>query len=142
MDDIESARIDDDAADGPETKRPGDEPAARERWLSAICYVGPGWIFPVFRREGGAFLGWHVRQGFALFFLEAIVVALLIIIDETLAKMPLLGWLFLVLSVLLQLGAFVGALTLSVLGFVKALAGEEFRIPVLDEYAEKIPLGD
>ena len=44
--------------------------------------------------------------------------------------------------VLLQLAAFVAALILSVLGFVKSLAGEEFRIPVLDEYAQKVPLGD
>jgi uncharacterized membrane protein len=141
MDDQESAEHEIGAPNTEETVRATDEHPVRERWMSAICYLGPGWIFPVFRREGGAFLGWHIRQGFALFFLEAIVVALLIIIDETLAKMPLLGWLFLVLSVLLQLGAFVGALVLSVLGFVKALAGEDFRIPVLDEYAEKVPLG-
>ena len=33
-------------------------------------------------------------------------------------------------------------LVLSILGFVKALAGESFRIPVLEDYAEKIPVGD
>lgn len=109
----------------------------RERWLAAVCYLGPGWLAPLILKGHGSFLRWHVQQGFALFFTEVVAVALLIILDSTLGRIPLLGVLVILL---LQLGAFVAALVISVMGFVKALAGEAFRIPVLDEYAEKVPI--
>lgn len=109
----------------------------RQRWLAAVCYLGPGWLAPILLKGEGAFLRWHAQQGFALFFTEVVAVALLIILDSTLGRIPFLG---ILVILLLQLGAFVAALVISVMGFVKALAGEEFRIPVLDEYAEKVPI--
>lgn len=120
------------------TSLEGQEPMEiRQRWLAAVCYLGPGWLAPVLLKGQGAFLRWHVQQGFALFFAEVVAVALLIILDSTLGRIPLLGVLIILL---LQLGAFVAALVISVLGFVKALAGEPFRIPILDEYAERVPI--
>lgn len=116
--------------------------SVRERWLAAICYAGPLWCIPAIRHEKGHFVGWHMRQGFALFFAEIVVFTLLWIIDNTLARIPVLGWLFFIVSILLQLAAFVAALILSVLGFVKSLAAEPFHIPVLEDYAQKVPLGD
>jgi uncharacterized membrane protein len=110
---------------------------ARDRWLAAVCYLGPGWLAPILMRGSGEFLRWHVRQGFALFFAEAIGVALLIILESTLGRIPVLGVLVILI---LQLALFVACLILSVLGFVKALAGEHFRIPILDEYAERVPI--
>lgn len=119
------------------TEEKSHELDVRERWLGAVCYLGPGWLAPIVMRGQGAFLRWHVQQGFVLFFAEVIGVTLLVILDGTLGRIPILGMLILVL---LQLVFFVSALILSVLGFVKALAGEEFHIPVLDEYAARIPI--
>jgi uncharacterized membrane protein len=113
--------------------------SVRERWLAAVAYLGPGCLVTMFTRHRTPYLKWHAQQGFALFFLEAAVVALLIILDNTIGRIPILG---LVVIILTQLAAFVIFLVLSILGFVKALAGESFRIPVLDDYAEKVPLHD
>lgn len=111
----------------------------RERWLAAVAYLGPGCLVTMFARQRTPYLTWHAQQGFALFFLEAAVLILLIILDNTIGRIPILG---LVITILIQLAAFVVFLVLSILGFVKALAGETFRIPVLDDYAEKVPLHD
>jgi len=140
----EHADTEDGAADAQKTISDGESDTASvvQRWLAAMCYVGPLWFIPVLRREKGAFIGWHMRQGFALFFAEVVVITLLWIVDNTLARIPILGWVFFIVSILLQLAAFVGALILSVLGFIKSLAGEPFHIPVLEEYADKVPLGD
>ena len=54
-------------------------------------------------------------------------------------RIPILGFLVIIL---LQLAAFVCFLVVSILGFVKGLAGERFHLPVLDEYAEKVPLSE
>jgi len=40
---------------------------------------------------------------------------------------------------LIQLAAGLGALTLSVVGFVKALFGEYWHLPYLGDYRDKIP---
>jgi len=112
-------------------------PSVRERWLSAVAYLGPGCLVAMFSRGKTPFVVWHAQQGFALFFVEAVVLALLIILDNTIGRIPILGFLVIML---LELVSFVVFLVMAILGFVKALAGEWLRMPVLDEYAEKIPI--
>jgi uncharacterized membrane protein len=112
------------------------EIAPDERWGAAACYLGPGWLFAALRTRRTDYVLWHLRQGFALFFVEMAMIAAVIILDQTLGRIPILGFL---LMILVQLACFMVALILSVLGFVKGIAGEPFRIPVLDEYAEHVP---
>ncbi|NNM32237.1 MAG: DUF4870 domain-containing protein [Gemmatimonadetes bacterium] len=109
----------------------------KQRWLAAAAYLGPGFLLGLLSKHRSEHLNWHIRQGFTLFFVEAVGIALIIILDHTIGRIPLLGFL---VMLLLQLVAFVVFLVLSILGFVKALAGEHFQIPVLDEYALRVPL--
>ena len=44
--------------------------------------------------------------------------------------------------VILRLAFFLAVLGLSVMGFTRALFGETWRIPYLDELAERIPFGN
>jgi uncharacterized membrane protein len=111
----------------------------KQRWLAAIAYLGPVSLFSLSRKNKSAFLTQHARQAFALFLVEAAVICFLLIISNTVGRIPVLGFL---VEILLELAAFAGFLVLSILGFVKALAGESFRIPVLEDYAEKIPASD
>lgn len=113
--------------------------SARHRWLGAVAYVGPGFLFGLFAKERTELLGWHVRQGFALFFVEMVVLAIVIILDQTIGRIPILGFL---VQIVVQLVAFVGFLVLSIIGFVKGLAGEAIHFPGLEELAERVPLGD
>ncbi|MFO7609187.1 MAG: hypothetical protein R6X35_08310 [Candidatus Krumholzibacteriia bacterium] len=110
---------------------------ARERWLSAICYV-PFLVFVAMSAGGRTpFVARHCRQGFALLLAEAVGLAFIWIIDGTLGRVPLIGFL---IVILLRLVFFLSVLVISVLGFVKAMFGEEWRIPYLDELADRVPV--
>lgn len=111
--------------------------SARDRWLGAICYLPVLVFIPMFVRERSPFLARHCRQGFALLFAEMVGVAFILIIDATLGRVPVLGF---IVVILLRLAFFLAALSLSVLGFIKALFGEDWRIPYLDDLAERVPV--
>ena len=83
------------------------------------------------------FLGRHCRQGFTLFFIEVVGFFFIWIIDITLGKLPVLGFL---LVIALRLVFFLFVLVTSVLGFTKAIFGESWRLPYMDELAEKMPI--
>ena len=55
----------------------------------------------------------------------------------TLGQLPILGF---ILIIALRLIVFLVVLSVSVLGFIKALFGEEWRIPYLDELANRVPV--
>ena len=61
---------------------------------------------------------------------------MLLVLEITVGKLRLIG---ILIIGLLQLVAGLGALTVSVLGFVKALFGEYWHLPFLGEYRERIP---
>jgi len=109
-----------------------------DRWLGALCYVGVLVLVPILAvREKTPFLAAHCRQGFALFFAEIVLYVLLNIFDATLGRLPLIG---LLLTIVLHLAAMLAALALSVIGFVKALSGEACRLPLIDDYADRVPI--
>lgn len=110
----------------------------RSRWLGCLCYLGFLVAVPALVRSGrSAWLARHIRQGLALLFAEFVAAIAVSIIDETIGRIRLLGF---VIMLLIHLGVGLGFLLLSVLGFVKALSGESWRIPYLDELADKIPI--
>ena len=110
---------------------------ARDRWFGAICYLPLLVFLPMLVKERSRFLTRHCRQGFALLFAEVVGVAFILIIDATLGRVPVLGF---ILVIVLRLVFFLAALSISVLGFIKALFGEEWRIPFLDELADRVPV--
>ncbi len=79
---------------------------------------------------------YHARQGFLLLLAECVVLVVTLILEMTIGKLRLIGMLVIGLF---QLAAGLGALTLSVMGFVKALFGEYWHLPVLGDYREKVP---
>ena len=109
----------------------------RDRWLSAICYLSVFVFIPIFSKNKSDFLAKHCRQGFVLFFAEVVLLLMLAAIEATVGRIPILG---LLVSVIMHLAFFLVFLSLSVLGFIKALTGEEFRLPVLDDFADKVPI--
>ena len=109
----------------------------RDRWLGAICYLSVLVLIPMMTTPKSDFLARHCRQGFALFFFEVVGVAFIWIIDTTLGKLPLLGFL---VVIALRLVFFLFVLITSVLGFTKAIFGENWRLPYLDEVADRMPI--
>lgn len=110
----------------------------RDRWLAAICYLSFMVLLPMLSANRSPFLNRHCRQGFALFFTEVVGALFILIIDATIGKIPLLGFL---VVIILRLAFFLAILGISVLGFTRALFGETWRVPYLDELADRIPFG-
>ncbi len=132
----------------PETERPApeaaetetalQEPTSNDRWLGALCYCSFFVLVPVFGvRDKSGFLVGHCRQGLALLFVEIICHLGLKIVDVSIGLIPILG---LLITVVLHLVVWLGCLILSVLGVVKALSGEPYRLPVIDDFADGIPI--
>jgi len=114
-----------------------DPTTKRERWLAASCYLGGGVLFTMLAPDRSAFVAKHIKQGLALFFAEVVGTLLILIVDNTLGRVPVLGFL-LVMS--LELVGSLGALAISALGFSKAIFGESWRIPYLDDLADRFPI--
>ncbi len=109
----------------------------RDRWLGALCYLSVLVFVPLLSTTKTEFLARHSRQGFALLFIEVVGVIFIWIVDVTLGKLPLLGFL---LVIALRLVFFLFVLSMSVMGFTKAIFGETWRLPYLDELADRIPV--
>lgn len=110
------------------------------RWLAATSYLFVLCLFVMYevkvhRRD--EFVRFHARQGFALCFVEVTLIILSLILDATLGTIPVLGA---VVMILFKLAAGLLAVGLSVWGFVEALGGERWELPVLGEYAKRVPI--
>ncbi|NCQ33707.1 hypothetical protein GW813_01260 [bacterium] len=113
------------------------EATIRDRWLGALSYLSILVFIPLFATGKSPFLTRHCRQGFAIFCLEVLGLFLLYIIDSTFGVIPFLGA---VVMVLVRLAMFLGFLVMSTLGFSKAMFGESWRVPYLDDWAERLPI--
>lgn len=111
-------------------------PTDRERWIAALSYVVFLCFFSLWKSKNNAYIKYHASQGFLLFFSECIAFIVIVILEITIGNLRFIGLIFIGIA---QLFAGLGALTLSVLGFVKALFGEYWHLPVLGDFREKIP---
>ena len=68
---------------------------------------------------------------------EVVGMVFILIIDATLGLIPILGFL---VVILLRLVFFLAVLAISVLGFMRALFGDEWRLPYLDDLADRVPI--
>jgi uncharacterized membrane protein len=122
----------------PSSGEPGaEEPAVRDRWLGAVCYLSILVIFPILARPRSEFLAAHCRQGFTLLFAEVVIGLLVWVLESGFQLVPMLGVL---VSLVLHLAYWLLFIGLSVLGFVKALSGERFEIPGLEDLARRVPI--
>ncbi len=112
-------------------------PSDRSRWIAAVGYVLFLCFFSLCRAGRDPFIRFHARQAFLLFLAECVVIVMTIILDMTIGKLRFFG---MVVIGLFQLIVGLGALTVSVLGFVKALFGEYWHLPFLGEYSERVPV--
>ena len=114
----------------------GHVPSDRSRWIASLSYLTFLCFFSLWRSKDDVFIKYHARQGFLLLLAECVSIVAIIILEVTLGRVRFIGF---VVVLILQLVTGLGALTLSVVGFVKALFGEYWHLPFLGEHAEKIP---
>ncbi len=107
-----------------------------ESWLAAISYLPVLCFVPYFFYGSRPFVAFHARQGVLLFLLELAGALALWAIDMSIGRIPFLG---ILVIILLRLALYLPILALIVLGFAKALTGEEGPLPWIGHWAEKIP---
>ena len=111
-------------------------PSERSRWVAAVSYLTFLCFFSLWRSKDDPFIKYHARQGVLLLLGECVVIVATIILEVTIGKLRLVGMLVIGMF---RLAAGLGALTLSVVGFVKALFGEYWHLPFLGDYRERVP---
>jgi fumarate reductase subunit D len=112
------------------------EPSDRSRWVASLSYLVFLCFFSLWRSKDDEFVRFHARQGFLLLVAECVAIVTIVILELTLGRVRFVGF---IVVLVLQLITGLGALTLSVVGFVKALFGEYWHLPFLGEYGEKVP---
>ena len=111
-------------------------------WLS---YLGILFLVPLFSQRQNPFTMFHVRQGIVLMgvWIVGIILGILQIIIHIIVSMidiPYASRCVDVGLVLVPLAIYILALILSIIGIVKSLSGELWKLPMLSGIAEKIKL--
>ncbi len=112
-------------------------PGDAERWYAAVGYLFFFCFLAMWKGKSDSFVRFHARQAFLLFICECVALVLIVVIDQTVGRLPVLG---LIIVVVAQIAVYLGALLLSVTGFVKALFGEKWEIPFFAPSRETIQL--
>ena len=92
-----------------------------EKIYAAIGYIWILCFIPLLLKKDSAFCQFHGKQALVLFILE--------VIGSIVFWIPFFGWL---LSILV--------LVMAVLGLVKALQGEYYKLPVVHDLVEKLKI--
>lgn len=93
--------------------------------IAAISYLGVLCLVPLLLKKDDAYAQHHGKQGLVLLICWVAVWMISII--------PILGW-------FIGLFAGIALLILSIVGILKALAGEKWVMPVIGKYADQIKL--
>lgn len=97
----------------------------QNRIIAALGYIGILCLIPLILKPKSQFAKFHGKQG--------LILVIGWVINFLIGTVPVLGWLL----------AFIGTIALiilSLLGIMKALAGEYWEMPYLSEYAKKLNL--
>jgi uncharacterized membrane protein len=110
------------------------------RWLAALAYAFVVAVYVLYeakRRPPDSYLRFHARQGFVLFFVEFSLLVVTMILNHTIGKVDVIGF---VLMITWNLVLGLLAVGVSVMGFMYGLSGERWTMPVLGKYADRVPL--
>jgi uncharacterized membrane protein len=117
-------------------ERPAAKPSDASRWIAAVGYVAFVCFFSLWHARRDPFIRAHASQAVLLFIAECIALAAAVILSSTIGRIKIAG--FIVIG-LFYLVTSLAALILSLAGFLKALFGEDWKMPFLGEYREKVP---
>ncbi|MGD8718921.1 MAG: DUF4870 domain-containing protein [Candidatus Zixiibacteriota bacterium] len=103
--------------------------------MAAIGYISILFLIPLLAKKENKFCQFHGKQGAVLFGVEVIGAVVLAILSAILGLVPCAGW---AISLVLWLAFCVCALGLSIWGFIQALKGEYWDMPVIAPLAQKL----
>lgn len=124
------------AMNGGEAVEAGARPSDRSRWIAAIGYIFFVCLFSLWKAGKDPFIRAHAAQAVLLFIAECAALVAAAILSATIGKIEIVG---LIVMAVFELVAALAALILSVAGIVKALFGEDWRMPFLGEFRDRVP---
>ena len=89
--------------------------------LAALSYVWILFLIPLLLKRNSKFAQFHAKQGLVLFIGEIIAVFV--------GWFPVIGWLFWLIVIIF-----------AIIGFVQALTGKYYRLPIVADLADKFNL--
>ena len=110
----------------------GTAPGSDRTIMLVLSYLGLLCLIPLLMKKDDPEVQWHAKNGTALLGAEIIFCVLELII--IFVRIPFLGC----LTSFVGCFVWIGFLVLSIIGIVKAVGGQRFRIPVLTDFAEKM----
>jgi uncharacterized membrane protein len=110
----------------------GTAPSSDKTIFLVLSYLGILCLIPLLAKKDDPEVQWHAKNGLALFIAELIWIAIRIVF--IFVRIPLLGCGMFAISC----AVWIGFLVLSIMGIIKAVNGQRFRIPVLTDMAEKM----
>ena len=102
-------------------KKTGDQDVAKNKTIAALSYFGLLCLIPLLGKKHSKFAQFHAKQGVVLCGLEILCVLVYAI--------PLFGWMIAILF-----------LVVSIVGIMKTLDGEYWKIPYIYDWSKKINL--
>lgn len=115
---------------------PEAKPSDRSRWIAAVGYVAFVCFFSLWHARKDPFIRAHASQAVLLFIAECAAIAVAVILGSTIGRIKIAG---LIAVGLFGLVTGLAALILTLAGFVKALFGDDWKMPFLGEYRERVP---
>jgi fumarate reductase subunit D len=97
------------------------EDVSTNKYIATLSYVGIFFLVPLLLKRESAFAQFHAKQG--------LVLALIFFVGSFFFWIPIIGW-----------GAFLVLMVIHAVAFFKTLAGQAWRIPIVQNLAEKLPL--
>lgn len=110
----------------------GTAPSSDKTIFLVLSYLGILCLIPLLAKKDDPEIQWHAKNGLALFIAELIWIAIRIAL--IFVRIPLLGCGMFAISC----AVWIGFLVLSIMGIIKAVNGQRFRIPVLTDMSEKM----
>ncbi len=106
------------------------------RLLAAASYILFLCFLPPLLQKDNNLAMHHARQGFLLFCFEIVLAIFISIVDHSIGRIPLIGF---VINVVLNFAGWLAVLLVAVVGIIKASSGEYWKIPILGEYHGRVP---
>lgn len=117
----------------PPAGTPGTPPSSSDRTIFLVlAYLGILCLIPLLAKKDDSEVQWHAKNGLALFIAELIWVAIRIAL--IFIHVPFLGCGMAAVGCIV----WIGFLVLSIMGIIKAVNGQRFRIPIITDMAEKM----
>ncbi len=98
-------------------------------WLLALV--------PLLVEKNDKEVQWHAKHGLVLLVAEIVLWIVLFIVQMIITRIPVLGCLIAIISMLLGVVLWLGVLVVHILCIVKGVKGERFTIPYISQYADQ-----